>query len=186
MNSKPATRREIRSLLRSAKQQDIDSASERICQHLLQDCPEIRKAASIAVFSAHGPEVRLDQLHQLLPAASLLYPLCHSGGRLSFHQVTDISELAPGTLGILEPDPNQHKQVAIPDIDVFICPGLAFGRDHSRLGHGGGFYDRALHQKAPHAAAIGVAMHSQIVDSAPHHDHDIPMDRIITELGLLD
>lgn len=173
----------MRSLLRQRRLSDIEVASGDICHRLVRDLSTLDGLKSVAVFSAHGPEVKLHSLHQLLPHLDLLYPLCHKGGVLSFHHVSDPAELIPGTLGILEPQPEIHREVAVPDIEVFICPGLMFGCDHSRLGHGGGFYDRALHKKSQKAITIGVAMQIQIVKSVPHDSHDIHLDYVLTEEG---
>ena len=88
-------------------------------------------------------------------------------------------------LGILEPNPKKHAEVAIAEIDYFLCPGLAFGRDRTRLGHGGGFYDRVLLQRSQTATTIGIALSIQIRDSVPHAEHDIHLDHILTENGYL-
>lgn len=171
----------MRSRLKEIPAQVIAESSAAICQHIAQHYP----APTIAIFSAHGPEVDLAHLHEQLPDSQLLYPLCHQGGVLTFHHVSDIAELTPGTLGILEPDPKKHSPVPISEINTFLCPGLAFGRDGSRLGHGGGFYDRALAQRSSTALVIGVALQIQVVDSVPTGKYDIPLDHLITENGLV-
>lgn len=139
----------------------------------------------VAIYAAHGAEVDLSALHALRPTAELLYPLCHPGQRLSFHRVQDPDELSPGRMGIREPDPRRHPEIELERIDLFICPGVAFGRDLTRLGQGGGFYDRALARKSSASHCLGVAFHCQIMDSVPHHPHDIKMQQVITEQGEL-
>lgn len=68
-------------------------------------------------------------------------------------------------------------------LDLAIIVGLAFDRRGYRLGHGGGFFDRFL---ARHPLdAVGVAFELQIVDRLPVEPHDRPMDRIVTERGVL-
>ena len=183
----------MRSLLNEVSPTEIAAASETLCQHLTLAPPRTPfsiqpsgSATTIAVFSAHGPEVQLGSLHHSHPTARLVYPLCHLGGLLTFHHVQTPSELSPGMLGILEPTPTQHPEIKIKDIDLFLCPGLAFGRDHTRLGHGGGFYDRALAQRSTTAITIGIGLDLQIRDSVPQNAHDIPLDHILTEIGYLD
>jgi len=183
MHHKPSFRQAIRTILSSVSKTEIAEASSSICQYFSGNLRSTKNNPTIAVYSAHGPEIRLDALHSSLPGARLLYPLCHSGGILSFHAVKNIKELTPGMLGILEPDPAKHAEVSIAGIDIFLCPGLAFGRDCTRLGHGGGFYDRALHQRSHNAVTIGVALGVQIRDTVPHADHDIHLDHILTEHG---
>ena len=84
-------------------------------------------------------------------------------------EFTNIKELTPGMLGILEPDPAKHAEVAISDIDIFLCPGLAFGRDCTRLGHGGGFYDRTLaplQRSKTDTQVLGVAHNCQLATTS--------------------
>lgn len=80
---------------------------------------------------------------------------------------------------LLKPDKNQ----ALPKMrfDVIIVPCLAFDKDNSRLGWGGGFYDKFLAGQ-PQALKVGVAYQSGFVESGlPHESHDIALDKIITE-----
>lgn len=185
MNAKFSTRQTFRHMLCNTPEQQIAEASKSICEHLYTYLEPKKMNSTIAIFSAHGPEINLEGLHHELPKANIVYPLCHSGGILSFHLVDSTTELEPGMLGILEPNPAQHPSTSIKDIDYFLCPGLAFGRDHTRLGHGGGYYDRALREKSTSAQTIGIALNCQIVVSVPHDIHDIQMDHILTESGFL-
>lgn len=186
MNSEAPSKLELRSKIRSVlggiTQDNIAAASHQVCQHIASSEDFTGKALTIAVYAANGPEISLADLHQILPESRLVYPLCHYGGRLSFHHTSDPTELTPGMLGILEPDPETHKEVPISEIDLFLCPGLAFGLDGSRLGHGGGYYDRALEQF--NGSIYGIAMSQQVIDRAPHEEHDISMDLLITEDGI--
>ena len=70
-----------------------------------------------------------------------------------------------------------------PRLDLIIVPAVAFDRRGNRLGRGKGFYDRLL-QKAK-CPKIGIAYHFQLLDEIPAEPHDIPMDKIITEQGIL-
>lgn len=85
-------------------------------------------------------------------------------------------------LGILEPRPKLHPEIETSQIDVFLCPGLAFGHDGSRLGHGGGYYDRTLENFS--GKICGIALNAQILETVPHTDHDVIMQHIITETGI--
>jgi 5-formyltetrahydrofolate cyclo-ligase len=73
------------------------------------------------------------------------------------------------------------------DIDMILIPGLAFDRNFNRLGRGAGFYDRMIESlPSPRPTLIGVCFACQIVETVPTEPHDYPMDRVITEVGLLD
>ena len=69
--------------------------------------------------------------------------------------------------------------------DVVIVPGLAFTAAGDRLGQGGGWYDRFLSVARPDCVAIGVCFNEQIVDALPTEPHDVTMDVVVTDRGVL-
>jgi 5-formyltetrahydrofolate cyclo-ligase len=78
----------------------------------------------------------------------------------------------------------RHKNASIPDnqFDLILVPALAFDSDNYRLGWGGGFYDRFLAAQ-PRALKIGICYQNGFAAEAlPREPHDIPLDKVITEL----
>ena len=69
--------------------------------------------------------------------------------------------------------------------DVVIVPGLAFTAAGDRLGQGGGWYDRFLSAVSTGCTTVGVCFAEQIVDTLPLEAHDVTMDHVVTELGVL-
>lgn len=67
--------------------------------------------------------------------------------------------------------------------DTLIVPLLAFDAAGTRLGYGGGFYDRTL-AGMPQAHAIGFALEAQRTASVPKAATDIQMSIIVTEKGV--
>ena len=102
-----------------------------------------------------------------------------SGKDMEFYEISDISELSPGYMGIYEPDINGKE----PDYSRtgFMCmPGLAFDRSYNRIGYGGGFYDRYLSvENKLYKAAL--AYEAQLLESIPARDVDVRPDMIVTE-----
>lgn len=102
-----------------------------------------------------------------------------SGKDMEFYEISDISELNPGYMGIYEPDINGRE----PDYSRtgFMCmPGLAFDKSHNRIGYGGGFYDRYLSvENKLYKAAL--AYEAQLLESIPAQDGDVRPDMIVTE-----
>jgi 5-formyltetrahydrofolate cyclo-ligase len=89
-------------------------------------------------------------------------------------------ELAPRTLGILEPR-EQLRGVAdrwmtADQMEMFLVPGVAFDRNGGRLGHGKGYYDRLLARTAPATPKFALAFPRQLVDEIPMGPSDIRMD----------
>lgn len=102
-----------------------------------------------------------------------------SGKDMEFYEISDISELSPGYMGIYEPDINGKE----PDYSRtgFMCmPGLAFDRSYNCIGYGGGFYDRYLSvENKLYKAAL--AYEAQLLESIPAQDVDVRPDMIVTE-----
>jgi 5-formyltetrahydrofolate cyclo-ligase len=69
--------------------------------------------------------------------------------------------------------------------DVVIVPGLAFTTTGDRLGQGGGWYDRFLASVPAGCTTIGVCFAEQIVDELPVEGHDVRMDHVVTDRGVL-
>jgi 5-formyltetrahydrofolate cyclo-ligase len=69
--------------------------------------------------------------------------------------------------------------------DVVVAPGLAFTASGDRLGQGGGWYDRYLSRVRDNCTTIGVCFAEQIVDTLPAEAHDITMDHVVTDRGVV-
>ena len=83
--------------------------------------------------------------------------------------------------------PTEAKDQPIPQtpFDLIVVPVLGFDRDCHRLGLGGGFYDRFLAGQSS-ALKIGLAYGWAFVpEGLPREEHDIPLDRIVTEVDVL-
>ena len=65
-----------------------------------------------------------------------------------------------------------------------VIPLLGFDRANYRLGYGSGYYDLTLATALPRPAAIGVGFELSRLETVYPQPHDIPMDLIVTELGL--
>lgn len=76
-----------------------------------------------------------------------------------------------------------HAFPAVPD--VLLLPLVAFDAAGYRLGYGGGYFDRTLAVCVPRPLTIGVGFAAAAVASIAPAPHDIPLDFIVTELGVL-
>lgn len=75
------------------------------------------------------------------------------------------------------------------DPDIMLVPLSAFDRSGHRIGYGAGHYDRAiarLDALGRRPRLIGIAFACQEVASVPFEPHDIPLDAILTEEGLIE
>ncbi len=71
---------------------------------------------------------------------------------------------------------------ALAGADLILIPALAASEDGTRLGQGGGWYDRTLPHRAPSAPIVAVVFDDEVLPGGriPREPHDIPVDAIIT------
>ncbi|HHY49773.1 MAG TPA: 5-formyltetrahydrofolate cyclo-ligase [Alphaproteobacteria bacterium] len=67
--------------------------------------------------------------------------------------------------------------------DVILMPLLGFDRHGTRLGYGGGYYDRTLDAMERLPRLIGLAFSAQELEHVPREPHDVPLDAVVTEKG---
>ena len=85
-----------------------------------------------------------------------------------------------GVLGI--PIPASGARV---EPQTLVIPLVGFDAACYRLGNGGGYYDRTLQGARNRPISIGVGFEIMRLDSVFPQPHDVPMDMIVTERGLL-
>ncbi len=90
-------------------------------------------------------------------------------------------ELIAGVWGIRQPAPSQPAVLP----DILLVPLLAFDTRGYRLGYGGGYFDRTLHdlRKRKPILAVGLGLDELEVDAVPHLDYDERLDWILTPSG---
>lgn len=153
----------------------------------VQTLPEVAASRNTLGYAAFGTEVDIDALLRSWIAAGVAVHLPFVDGEdLGIAVVGDLdADLAPGWGGVREPDP-AHRVPADPAVlDVAVVPGVGFDRAGHRLGYGGGHFDRLLARLAPGSTIIGVAFSTQVVTQLPSDDHDIGVDVLVTEDGVL-
>jgi 5-formyltetrahydrofolate cyclo-ligase len=91
--------------------------------------------------------------------------------------------LRPGPHGIPEPVSGARLTHAGSETAVLL-PGLAFDLTGTRLGRGGGHYDRAL-AAWPAVNTIGLAFECQVLPRLPRDPWDVPVATVATESRLV-
>ena len=67
---------------------------------------------------------------------------------------------------------------------LLLVPCVGFGPKGTRLGYGGGFYDRTLAALAPRPLTVGLAYGHGFIPWLEAEPHDVPLDAILTEDGV--
>jgi 5-formyltetrahydrofolate cyclo-ligase len=111
------------------------------------------RARSIAAYlpigsEPGGPDLPARLLAALPPGGRLLLPVLLPDNDLDWAEFTP-ADLVAGPRGLLEPAGPRLGVTAIRTIDLLLVPALAVGLDGTRMGRGGGSYDRAL-ARLPH------------------------------------
>jgi 5-formyltetrahydrofolate cyclo-ligase len=91
-------------------------------------------------------------------------------------------------LGIVEP--HGTRAIGARWLDLVLLPLVGFDTHGMRLGMGGGYYDRTFAFKNRHTAwrgprLVGVAYSFQQVPSIGREWHDVPLDAVVTEAGVI-
>lgn len=92
----------------------------------------------------------------------------------------DESRLELGAFHIEEP--TGTDTISPEEIELIVVPAVAYDSRRNRLGRGKGFYDRLL--ATTKATKIGIGYTFQMVEEIPTEEHDVPMDFVITQLGV--
>ena len=66
-----------------------------------------------------------------------------------------------------------------------IAPVVGFDNDSFRLGYGGGYFDRTLAAMPTKPRVIGIGYNQALLQTIYPQPHDIPMDFIVTEMGIV-
>jgi 5-formyltetrahydrofolate cyclo-ligase len=148
--------------------------------------PEYNAAKTVMFYIDVRSEVRT---RQALPMAlergkKIVVPYCVDGLLELFH-LESMDELDIGMYRILEPKAELRnvveKKVDVEELDLILVPGVAFDRRGGRTGHGKGYYDKLLEHRRPHTPLVALAFECQMFPEIPMDDHDIFMDKVVTE-----
>ena len=174
-------------------QPDKDAVSRLICAEFIAQ-PEYQQAKTVMWYVHCRSEViTLPALaSELKRSKRRVIPYCthdeQGQKKLGLWLLEDINELVPGTWGILEPPQARwtevEKQVDVRELDLIMVPGVAFDRNGGRLGNGAGYYDRLLEKVRKDAVLTAVCFESQLFERIEMEQHDIYMDKVITEQAI--
>ena len=166
-------------------QANKDEISRRIVAKFLA-LPEYSAAQTVMFYVDVRSEVRTrhDLANALVSGKRIVVPYCVDGELELFH-LEQMDELQTGMYKILEPREELRsvaaKRIDVAELDLIMVPGVAFDRRGARTGHGKGYYDKLLEHARPDSPLVALAFECQVFDEIPTEDHDIFMDRLITE-----
>ena len=179
------TKSEVRSYIKQRLSLVDGEFAEAIGQDLpdmLMGLDEFKEALDrsrrIALYRAIEGEIPMDYLalSLLKMGKKVCFPkVC--GDRMEFFDVSDLSDSSflEGRYGIKEPKDTSDPVTDL--IDMVLVPGLAYNEEGTRLGRGGGYYDRFL--ASGNMYTVAVCYDFQIDSDIPVEDHDITVDLLL-------
>lgn len=178
---------ELRSLLRAKRKglerEVLSRESAALCGRLLA-LPELQRAQTVFCYVSCGGEVDTHGLIETLLAQgkTVAVPRCKGKGIMDCVPITSLRQLEVKKMGILEPTP-EASVISPQQVEFAIVPAVACGEDGSRLGQGGGYYDRFLEKT--HCAFAAVCLEDFLFPALPCEEHDRFMKIIVTQRRVL-
>jgi len=188
-NNKKELRNHFRALRRELPTTAKQQAAMKIAQRLIK-LSEYQQAQHIGVYSALSEEASLNSFSELAwkDDKSLYLPVINKQSKtnqITFQMWTSKAALAKNSIGIFEPEHSKldtSQSVISPQLDLLLLPLVAYDNKGTRLGMGGGFYDRYLEKNlSEKCLLIGVAFACQEAQILPKENWDIPLHAIINE-----
>ena len=103
---------------------------------------------------------------------------------MSYRLISSLDGLVPGAFGLLEPPADAPVyEETVTDTSLCLVPGVVFDTHGYRIGYGGGYYDRFLHEYQ--GASAGVVYRDFILPSLPRGRFDLALPVMITDGGIL-
>jgi 5-formyltetrahydrofolate cyclo-ligase len=169
--------------------QKREEAALAIADHLLS-LPEVDGAACVSIYASMPDEPGTLPAIEALASrgATVLLPMLGEGLTRCWGEYTgmaDLVERAPGRPP--EPSGDTLPQEAIADADVIVAPAMAVDGTGTRLGQGGGWYDRVLKYARPNALIVAVAFPDEVIlegGALPRASHDIRVHAVVTPEGV--
>ncbi len=192
MNNKEILRTTLRKQRISLSHTQQQQKSQKIVNHVLESGIS-KKAQQIGYYHAVRGEANPANLNIGHKQQQFYLPVVVSASEnkqqgLVFAPALPTSQHQLNQFNIPEPICEPSELIQIHELDLLIMPLLGFDKRGSRLGMGGGFYDRSLSYKQQYPekkpVLIGFAYDFQEIESLQAEPWDIGLEWIATESGL--
>ena len=144
-----------------------------------------KNAQTMMLYVSFGTEINTHGLvkRALADGKTVAVPICNMKDHtITLSKITDFEEdLTEGSYGILEVKPERLNVISPEALDLVLVPGMAFGENGTRMGFGGGYYDRFLETIRPDAVTIALIREAFVCNEIPLEPHDKCVDVLITE-----
>jgi len=163
--------------------------------------PEVATARTVAVYLSFGTEPPTAELLNVLQARSVrvLVPVLRDDLDLDWAIYENRDQLSPGPhpelhpsraapsgspTGMGTPDDDLLGVQTVAEADLVLVPALAVGADGTRLGRGGGSYDRALARVPAGVPVVALLYDGELLPAVPSEPHDRRVTAVVTPSGV--
>ena len=185
-NPRTGLRRRLRAERRNLPE-SVRRSAERRTRCRLARLALLRRASRMAIYlAADGePGLSLIAADALARGQRLYAPVLHRDA-LRFARFDDNTRLRRNRFGILEPATSDWIRPR--DLDVVLTPLVAFDDSGTRIGMGGGYYDRCfgflkMRSRWIRPKLIGLAYEFQRLQGLGRQTWDVPLWGAVTEQG---
>lgn len=179
--SKLSKRKQMITIMKDMNHSEHASLSAAILERLFA-CDEYTSAQTIGVTISRFPEVDTIALIESAwnSGKRVAVPKCIPDTReMDFRLINSFDDLETVYMDLKEPAVERTISVDKRQIDLQIVPGIVFSDEGFRIGFGGGYYDRYLTNYDGNR--VSLALDIQTSKEVPIEEHDIPVNKIITE-----
>lgn len=166
--------------------QDLPQEHQRSASHQIAariyELDIYTQSEHIALYCALNGEVDLYPVwkNALFQGKKCYFPVLNADRTLSFLPATEATAFTSNQFNIAEPAVDLECAIELEQLDIIFMPLVAFDEKGTRLGRGGGYYDRTLcHNKL--STLIGIAYEFQRIDTIEAEPWDVPLDIIVTD-----
>jgi len=189
----PDTRRELRRRLRALRAEltpgQRNAAAHAIASHIA-GTRWLRGARPVGLYASIGTEVPTAALRALARKRGCpVYLPCIVDYRYRRMVFALDADTLPSINRLGIPEPDALRTIAARALSVVLLPVLGFDPHGTRLGTGGGYYDRMFafrrHRHSWHRPLlVGIAFQCQQLPLIERGSHDVPLDAVVTEAGI--
>ncbi len=185
---KAGLREELLGMRSRLTRDDVEKAGTVLARRALE-LPELADAGTVAAYVSIGSEpgtrALLDALRER--GVRVLLPVLLADNDLDWAEYEGAERLARARLGLLEPQGARLGVQAVLEADAVLLPGVAVDGRGTRLGRGGGSYDRVLARleaagARPHLVVL--LYDEEVVARVPREPHDHPVSAVVTPGGV--
>ena len=183
--SKAEIRRQLRTRRNALSPQERTAHAEAAAA-VLTGSRYWRDADTIAVYLAADGELDTNPIIRAARAENkgLFLPVILADNSLLFREWHADMALVVNRYGIAEPPETAHS-AELPALALVCVPLVAWDRQGTRLGMGGGFYDRTFADADSRGLLVGLGYTLQEQTSLPRDTWDVSLDLVVTESSLI-